>query len=406
MWNPNRVASTALCGVVALIATGSCFAQAPADNPFRPVRGLADGGGPSVPGGEWAKLPGGREMGPPASVHVDIDGESVWALIRCDETSPLPAARGGRFGVDCMFPDGRLKPHDTIFKFDPKGNVVKSFGAGMFIWPHGMHVDRDGNIWATDGAAEDAVATAAKAGVKAGHVVRKFSPDGQVLMTLGEPGVAGGDEYHFRSPAGVVTAPNGDIFVADGHGANNRIVKYAKDGKFIKAWGKTGYAPGEFRTAHCIAMDKRGRLFVCDRANTRIRIFDQEGKHLATWHQFGMPSGIAFSVNDEDLIYVFELGVGQCRQSGLRGGHPHRRRPQGLGEVLHPRSGRQPRHHDRQRRRIRHRRQVRQRVRRRAAPARAAEVRQGEVGAPERRVERERNPGAVCGVDEGGPGFR
>jgi sugar lactone lactonase YvrE len=292
-------------GIVALLAADAvCLAQAP--NPYRPVRGLADGGGPSTPGGEWAKLPGGREMGPPASVHVDVDGESIWALIRCDETNPVPAARGGRFGLDCMYPDGKLKPHDTIYKFAPKGDVVKSFGAGMFIWPHGMHVDRDGNVWATDAAADDAVATAAKAGVKAGHFVRKFSPDGKVLMTLGEPGVAGNDDYHFRSPAGVVTAPNGDIFVADGHGSNNRIVKYTKDGKFIKAWGKTGYGPGEFRVAHCIGMDKRGRLFVCDRGNTRIQLFDQEGKHLATWHQFGMPSGLAFSVNDEDLIYVFD----------------------------------------------------------------------------------------------------
>ena len=98
----------------------------------------------------------------------------------------------------------------------------------------------------------------------------------------------------------------GIFFVADGHGSNNRIVKYSKDGKFIKAWGKTGYAPGEFRVVHCIAMDKRGRVFVCDRSNTRIQIFDQEGTYLATWHQFGMPSGIAFSVNDEDLIYVFD----------------------------------------------------------------------------------------------------
>jgi hypothetical protein len=158
-------------------------------------------------------------MGPPASVHVDIDGESIWAFIRCDETSPVPVARGGRFGVDCMLPDGKLKPHDTIYKFDSRGNVVKSFGAGMFIWPHGLHVDREGNVWATDAAAEDAVATATKAGVKAGHFVRKFSPDGQVLMTLGEPGVAGNDESHFRSPAAVVTAPNGDIFIADGHGS-------------------------------------------------------------------------------------------------------------------------------------------------------------------------------------------
>ena len=237
----------AVCGIAVLLATDVSFAQAPASNPYRPVRGLADGAGPSVPGGEWARLPGGREMGPPASVHVDVDGESIWAFIRCDETSPVPAALGGRFGLDCMNADGTLKPHDTIYKFDPKGNVVKSFGAQMFIWPHGLHVDREGNVWATDSGSETAVATAAKAGVKAGHIVRKFSPDGQVLMTLGEPGVGGEDEYHFKSPAGVVTAPNGDIFVADGHFTNNRIVKYSKDGKFIKAWGKTGYAPGEFR---------------------------------------------------------------------------------------------------------------------------------------------------------------
>jgi len=164
--------------------------------------------------------------------------------------------------------------------------------------------------------------------VKAGHIVRKFSPDGTVLMTLGEPGVAGSDESHFRSPAGVVTAPNGDIFVADGHGSNNRIVKYSKDGKFIKAWGKTGYAPGEFRTAHCIAMDKRGRLFVCDRSNTRIQIFDQDGKHLTTWHQFGMPSGIAFSVNDEDLIYVFDSESDNVDNPGFEQGIR-------IGDALH-----------------------------------------------------------------------
>jgi NHL repeat len=183
-----------------------------------------------------------------------------------------------------------------------------------------MHVDRDGNVWVTDSGADSAVATAAKAGVKAGHIVRKFSPDGQVLMTLGEPGVGGDDEYHFRSPAGVVTAPNGDIFVADGHFTNNRIVKYSKDGKFIKAWGKTGYGPGEFQVPHCIAMDKRGRLFVCDRSNARIQIFDQDGKFLARWHQFGMPSGIAFSINDEDLIYVFDSESDNVENPGFEQG--------------------------------------------------------------------------------------
>src|SRR5712691_10757219 len=150
MSNAIRVGSMALCGIATLLAANvASFAQAPSDNPYRPVRGLADGSGPSTPGGEWAKLPGGREMGPPASLHVDVDGESIWAFIRCDETSPVPVARGGRFGIDCMLPDGKLKPHDTIYKFDSKGSVVKSFGAGMFIWPHGLHIDREGNVWAS-----------------------------------------------------------------------------------------------------------------------------------------------------------------------------------------------------------------------------------------------------------------
>src|SRR6058998_3095634 len=131
MSKTSRVRRILLAGTAAFFAAGVViFSQGVADNPYRPVRGLADGGGPSVPGGEWARLPGGREMGPPASVHVDVDGESVWAFIRCDETSPVPVAAGGRFGIDCLGPDGRIKDIDTIFKFDPKGNVVKSFGRG------------------------------------------------------------------------------------------------------------------------------------------------------------------------------------------------------------------------------------------------------------------------------------
>ena len=289
----------------ALLAAGSPLgAQSGLPNPYRPVQGLADGGGPSVPGGAWARLPGGREMGPPASVHVDIDGESIWAAIRCDETSPLPVAAGGRFGLDCLGPDNRIKNIDTIFKFDAKGNVVGSFGSGMFIWPHGLHVDREGNIWVTDAVSAQGVALAAKAGVRAGHQVVKFSPDGKVLMRLGEAGVAGSDEYHFTAPSAVAVAGNGDIFVADGHdlNGNNRVVKYSRDGKFIKAWGKTGYAPGEFRTLHAIAIDSRGRVFVADRANNRIQLFDQDGKFLQIWTQFGTPSGIFF--DDQDQIYV------------------------------------------------------------------------------------------------------
>ena len=301
---PRRAGLRLLVSGALLAATMQLAAQSGLPNPYRPVQGLADGGGPSVPGGAWARLPGGREMGPPASVHVDIDGESIWAAIRCDETSPLPVAAGGRFGLDCLGSDNRIKNIDTVFKFDSRGNVVRSFGSGMFIWPHGLLVDREGNVWVTDAVGAQGVAMAAKAGVRAGHQVVKFSPDGKVLMTLGEAGVAGSDESHFMSPSAVAVAANGDIFVADGHdvNGNNRVVKYTRDGKFIKSWGKTGYAPGEFRSLHALAIDARGRVFVADRANNRIQLFDQEGKFLQIWTQFGTPSGIFF--DEQDQIYV------------------------------------------------------------------------------------------------------
>jgi hypothetical protein len=180
MPNTHPLTWLPVMSVVALMAAGTeSLAQSGLPNPYRPVKGLADGGGLMVPGGDWARLPGGREMGPPASMHVDIDGESIWAFIRCDETSPLPVAAGGRFGLDCLTPEGKIKDFDTIFKFDAKGNVVKSFGRGLFGWPHGLHVDREGNVWATDALGAQGVELAAKAGVKVGHQVIKFSPDGK-----------------------------------------------------------------------------------------------------------------------------------------------------------------------------------------------------------------------------------
>ncbi len=301
----RRAASLAAWITISSAVAGVCLlAQGGLPNPYRPVKGLADGGGSMVPGGEWARLPGGREMGPPASVYVDIDGESIWAVIRCDETDPVTLANGGRFGIDCLDRNGRIKNIDTVYKFDKGGNVVKSFGAAMFIWPHGLHVDRDGNVWVTDGASKEAVAMAAKAGGRFGHRVVKFNPDGKVLMTLGEAGVAGSDQSHFMSPSSVAVAANGDIFVADGHGVdeNNRVVKYSKDGTFIKAWGTRGSAPGEFNLPHSIAIDSRGRIFVADRSNSRVQIFDQDGKFIDQWKQFGRPSGIYIDRNDNMVV--------------------------------------------------------------------------------------------------------
>ena len=254
----------------------SSFAEAQAlPNPYR----LVDG---------WAKLPGGRVMGAVGKVTIDPDGRHVWAVIRCDASAP------GRFGNECL--DSDL---DSVIKFDPDGNVVESFGGGMFIWPHGIAVDNDGNVYVTD-----AVADARTPEGTRGHQVVKFSPTGEVLMTLGQPGKAGRGPYQFNAPADVVVADNGDIFIADGHAntTNNRVVKYSKDGTYLTEWGRTGYAPGEFRTLHAIAMDSEGRIYVGDRSNNRIQIFDQEGTFITQWTQFGRPSGVFLTADDR--IYV------------------------------------------------------------------------------------------------------
>ena len=177
-----------------------------------------------------------------------------------------------------------------ILRFDPSGRLVQSWGEGMFAWPHGFHVDPDGNLWATDGGRDGQ-----------GHQVFKFSPDGQVLMTLGTAGVTGDGPHTFDGPTDVALAQNGDVFVTDGHG-NNRVVKFSQDGTFIKAWGRKGTGPGEFDIPHTIAIDSRGRLFVGDRENQRIQIFDQDGNFLEAWPQFGMPSGIYIAA--DDTIYV------------------------------------------------------------------------------------------------------
>ena len=263
-------------------------------NPYRIVDG-------------WAKLPNGRPMGAVGKVSIDPDGRHVWAVVRCERLEDQ-----SRFGDEC-----RDSKADPIIKFDPDGNVVRSFGGGMFIWPHGLDVDREGNVWVTDAVAVNRTPK----GDKRGQIVVKFSPEGKVLLTLGTPGEQGGGNDHFTSPSDVAVAPGGEIFVADGHGetGNNRIVKFAKDGTFVQAWGKSGWAPGEFHSIHAIAIDSRGRIFVGDRGNNRIQLFDQNGKALTTpWTQFGKPSGISF--DNKDQIYVADSESDDVQNPGWEEG--------------------------------------------------------------------------------------
>jgi sugar lactone lactonase YvrE len=185
--------------------------------------------------------------------------------------------------------------------------LLRAIGAGLFAWPHGLYVDADGNVWIAD----------ARGGEGKGHQVIKMSPTGDVLMRLGEAGVPGADSTHFNGPTAVVVARNGDIFIADGHelDSNNRIVKLGSDGTVIASWGGSGSAPGQFLVPHALALDSRGRLFVADRDNNRIQIFDQDGKFLDAWTQFGRPSGIF--IDASDTLYVSDNQSNAERNPGV-----------------------------------------------------------------------------------------
>jgi sugar lactone lactonase YvrE len=268
--------------LVGWIFSTKTFAQADpnsAPNPYRTVE-------------NWAKLPEGRTWGQVISADIDHDGKSIWVVERCGGTS-------------CAKSD--LAP---VLKFDSSGNLVKSFGAGMIVRPHGLFIDKNNDVWVTDGDAENGK----------GDQVFEFSQDGKVLLTLGKAGIAGDGPDAFNKPSDVLVAPNGDIFVADGHGpgSNARIVKFSADGKFIKAWGKEGTGPGEFNNPHSLAMDSKGRLFVADRGNSRIQIFDQDGRFLEEWRQFGRPSGVFIDKND--VLYVADSESNLARNPGFRRG--------------------------------------------------------------------------------------
>ena len=246
----------------------------------------------------FGTLPDGRSWGSVSAVNIDIDGINVWAGDRCGTNS-------------CATSDV-----DPIVKLDPDGNVLTSFGAGLIIWPHGMDVDSEGNVWVVDARAANARELEENPWAAGkGHTVMKFSPEGELLMTLGTGGEAGDPPTHFDAPNDVLIAPNGTIYVGDTHGAQfqdaagptskSRISMFEPDGTFIKSFGEFGYEDGQFRSPHSLAMDSQGRLFVADRGNSRIQIFTQDGEHLDTWYQFSRISGL-FIDPSTDMLYAID----------------------------------------------------------------------------------------------------
>ena len=273
----------------------------------------------------WAKMPAGRTWGSTSAVAIDRDGKSVWIAERCGTNSC----------ANSML--------DPVLKFDPNGNVVAHFGAGLIVAPHGITLDNQGNVWVVDcactgggGRRGGAGAAGARGGAPAGggrgadpsappkgHQIFEFSPDGKLVRTLGKPGGARDPDYFFQ-PNAILVAPNGDMFVSEGHasqpGSAARIYKFSKDGTLIKAWGQLGSGPDDFDQPHALAMDSKGRLFVGDRGNNRIKIFDQDGTLLDTWYQFSRPSGIVIDAQDNMYVADSESGsVARTRTDWKRG---------------------------------------------------------------------------------------
>jgi sugar lactone lactonase YvrE len=267
----------------------------------------------------WGQLPEGRSWGTTAGIDIDPKDGNVWAYERCGA-----GAAGGAGGgpVDC-----ETNMVDPIFKFDRKtGAVLANFGKGVMVTPHGISVDKDGNVWVADFAGN-------KAGTK-GHQVHKFSPTGEKLMSLGIAGKPGNADGQFNQPNDVIVGPDGSIYVADGHdaqgmttnsaieeglkrGATSRISKFSPDGKFIKSWGKIGVRHGEFRTPHALAFDSQGRLWVADRGNHRIEIFDQDGNYLDSRYTFSRVSGLFIK---GDTLYAIDSESGPLNHPNWRDG--------------------------------------------------------------------------------------
>ena len=241
----------------------------------------------------WPTLPAGEILGQATGVGIDSKG------------AVLVFHRAGRTWIEPFPTEPIAAP--TIWAFDGKtGRFLKSWGAGMFVMPHGLTVDRDDNVWLTDVGRQQ---------------VFKFAADGRLLLTLGERGVAGADSAHFNFPTDVAVRPDGGVYVSDGY-RNTRVLRFDAGGHFLSQWGKPGSGPGEFDLPHGIAIDQAGRVYVADRSNARLQVFDSTGRFVADWHGplLGRPYGVA--VSPDGTIFTVD-GGDQPTAPPDRGGATH-----------------------------------------------------------------------------------
>jgi sugar lactone lactonase YvrE len=269
--------------VVFVIATSLTCVSAFAQRPSNPAL-LIPQNAPDLdytPVGDPVTVPAGTTMGAPASVAFDSKGH-LWVLNR----GPV-----------------------ALMEFEPDGKFIRSMAEGMFTRTHGLRIDRDDNLWVTDVGA---------------HIVVKFSPQGETLLTLGTKGQAGEwneatDSRHFNEPNDVAIGRGGVVYVAQGHTAGKgdpRVLKFDKNGKFLKSWGGAGTEPGKFQVAHGIAIDAKGLLWVMDRENQRIQVFDDDGKFVRELKYAGLPCSVQIG---DQYIYMVNGFAGQLLRLDLNG---------------------------------------------------------------------------------------
>lgn len=300
MSNPSLTGTWRLLALGGLLVTAACGVESRASADAEPAGELPN---PYMTHRNWGVLPEGREWGRVSGIDVDPNGTDIWAFERCG-------------GDDCVTSDD-----PTVLRFRTDGTLLASFGADMFVRPHGMYVDGDGNVWVTDGrgARAEEIAEAPDAARKGNQVV-KFSPDGEVLMVLGTPGTAGDPPEALNQPNDVIVAPSGEILVSEGHGSQgvNRISRFSADGTYLGSFGEPGSGPGQFNVPHALAFDSRGRLFVADRGNSRIQIFDSGYEFVEEWRQFGRPNDVF--IDADDTMYVLDSESGDERNPGMARG--------------------------------------------------------------------------------------
>ncbi len=223
---------------------------------------------------DWPQLPEGYALSQPGGIGIDTSPH-VFVFHRPGRRWKL---------LDENFPDSLISANTILMLDRQTGKILNSWGANLFIMPHGLTVDKDNNVWVTD------------VGL---HQVFKFSHEGKLLMTLGEAKIPGNDSLHFNRPTDVAVASDGSFYVSDGY-RNSRVVKFSGSGKYLFEWGKKGSKPGEFNIPHAIDLDAKGNVYVADRQNNRIQEFDANGKFLKEWKDRSFANLYSVTINKID----------------------------------------------------------------------------------------------------------